>query len=87
MISVGVGITQARTWFGDHAQSGGLVSERGSHHIDLQRAVGGEVRRVRGVRGAVPLAIGAGTPRGPGLRLTPGQDQTDGFFIARFDSP
>lgn len=56
MISVGVGITQARTWFGDHAQSGGLVSERGSHHIDLQRAVGGEVRRVRGVRGAVPLA-------------------------------
>lgn len=56
MISVGVGITQARTWFGDHAQSGGLVSERGSHHIDLQRAVGGEVRRVRGVRGGVPLA-------------------------------
>jgi 16S rRNA (cytosine967-C5)-methyltransferase len=36
---------------------------------------------------AVPLAIGAGTPRGPGLRLTPAHDQTDGFFIARFDSP
>ncbi len=26
----------------------------------------------------------AGTPRGPGLRLTPHRDQTDGFFIARF---
>jgi 16S rRNA (cytosine967-C5)-methyltransferase len=31
-------------------------------------------------------AIGAGQPRGAGLRLTPGHDATDGFFIARFDS-
>jgi 16S rRNA (cytosine967-C5)-methyltransferase len=31
--------------------------------------------------------VPAGTPRGSGLRLTPAQDQTDGFFIARFDSP
>jgi 16S rRNA (cytosine967-C5)-methyltransferase len=31
-------------------------------------------------------AIGAGRARGAGLRLTPAHDQTDGFFIARFDS-
>jgi 16S rRNA (cytosine967-C5)-methyltransferase len=32
---------------------------------------------------AEPPAIGAGTPRGAGLRLTPARDSTDGFFIAR----
>ena len=32
---------------------------------------------------AVPLALGAGTPRGAGLRLTPHSDATDGFFVAR----
>lgn len=36
---------------------------------------------------AVAVNLPAGTPRGPGLRLTPGTDGTDGFFIARFDSP
>lgn len=36
---------------------------------------------------AVPLAIGAGTPRGPGLRLTPLQDSTDGFFVAKMTRP
>ncbi len=30
-----------------------------------------------------PLAIGAGGPRGPGVRLTPASDLTDGFFVAR----
>jgi 16S rRNA (cytosine967-C5)-methyltransferase len=29
----------------------------------------------------------AGTPRGEGLRLSPACDETDGFFIACFDSP
>lgn len=33
---------------------------------------------------ADPLALPLGTPRGPGLRLTPGTDGTDGFFVARF---
>ena len=28
--------------------------------------------------------FGAGTPRGGGVRLSPGRDGTDGFFIARF---
>jgi myo-inositol 2-dehydrogenase / D-chiro-inositol 1-dehydrogenase len=61
LISAGIGITQARPWFADASQSGGLVSERGSHHLDLQRAIAGEVARVRATRGSVPLS---------GMRLT-----------------
>jgi predicted dehydrogenase len=56
LISVGIGITQARAWFADPAQSGGLVSERGSHHLDLQRAIAGDVARVRASRGSMPLS-------------------------------
>ncbi|TYC92843.1 RsmB/NOP family class I SAM-dependent RNA methyltransferase [Novosphingobium sp. BW1] len=33
---------------------------------------------------AEAIALPAGTPRGAGLRLAPGQDGTDGFFVARF---
>ena len=33
---------------------------------------------------ADPLALPLGMARGPGIRLTPGTDGTDGFFIARF---
>lgn len=33
---------------------------------------------------ADPPALGAGRPRGPGVRLTPYNDATDGFFVARF---
>lgn len=36
-----------------------------------------------GWRGEVP-ALPAGAPRGPGLRLSPYHDGTDGFFVARF---
>ena len=36
---------------------------------------------------AEPVAIPAGTPRGPGRRLTPATDGTDGFFVARLRSP
>ena len=32
---------------------------------------------------AEPLALGAGRPRGGGLRFTPAHDGTDGFFVAR----
>lgn len=35
----------------------------------------------------VPLALGAGERRGPGLRLSPHGDGTDGFFIACFVKP
>ncbi len=34
---------------------------------------------------AVPLALGAGTARGAGLRFTPLHDGTDGFFVARLE--
>ncbi|WP_375393338.1 RsmB/NOP family class I SAM-dependent RNA methyltransferase [uncultured Sphingomonas sp.] len=33
------------------------------------------------------LSLPAGSPRGPGLRLTPASDGTDGFFVARFTAP
>lgn len=36
---------------------------------------------------AAPLALGAGNPRGPGLRLTPCADSTDGFFVAKMIRP
>jgi len=34
---------------------------------------------------AVPCALGAGEPRGGGMRLTPRLDATDGFFVARLE--
>lgn len=36
---------------------------------------------------AEPLALGAGSPRGAGLRFTPLRDSTDGFFVARMRRP
>ncbi len=36
---------------------------------------------------AEPLTIGAGRPRGAGLRLTPLADSTDGFFVAKMVRP
>jgi 16S rRNA (cytosine967-C5)-methyltransferase len=36
---------------------------------------------------AEPVKLPAGTPRGPGLRLTPSEDGTDGFFVARLKAP
>jgi tRNA and rRNA cytosine-C5-methylases len=33
---------------------------------------------------AAPPVLPAGVPRGPGLRLSPYHDETDGFFVARF---
>ena len=36
---------------------------------------------------ADPPALALGRARGPGIRLTPSQDETDGFFIARLEKP
>lgn len=36
---------------------------------------------------AEPLLLGAGSPRGGGTRLTPHQDSTDGFFVAKLVRP
>jgi myo-inositol 2-dehydrogenase/D-chiro-inositol 1-dehydrogenase len=55
------GPTAGRPWFVDQAQGGGQVLERGSHHIDLQRAMAGEVESVQAAAGTVRLAqAGAG---------------------------
>ena len=56
LISQGIGITQARSWFNDSRLSGGLVFERVSHHIDLQRMIAGEVSSVTAVHGGIPLS-------------------------------
>ena len=36
---------------------------------------------------AEPPALPLGRARGPGIRLTPFHDETDGFFIARLGKP
>ncbi|HEY0315045.1 MAG TPA: RsmB/NOP family class I SAM-dependent RNA methyltransferase [Sphingomonas sp.] len=36
---------------------------------------------------AEPIVLPAGHARGPGLRLTPSEDGTDGFFVARLKAP
>jgi predicted dehydrogenase len=55
-----VGPTQRRPWFLDRRAGGGNLLERGSHHIDLARAVAGEVAAVQAAAGRVRLARGPG---------------------------
>ncbi|MGI8422082.1 MAG: Gfo/Idh/MocA family protein, partial [Gaiellaceae bacterium] len=55
-----IGPTMSRPWFLDQAQGGGNVLERGSHHIDLQRTLGGEVTSVRAAASSVPLGQAEG---------------------------
>ena len=55
LVSEGIGITQARNWFLDEAMSGRLIAERGSHHIDLQRRVGGEIVAAQAAGSALGL--------------------------------
>jgi predicted dehydrogenase len=50
------GPVAGRPWFMDRSQGGGQVLERGSHHIDLQRAIAGEISSVQAVAAAQPLA-------------------------------
>jgi predicted dehydrogenase len=61
LVSRNYGPVAARGWFMDPQQSGGQILERASHHIDLQRAIGGEVMAVRTVGSSVALAQ-AGRP-------------------------
>jgi myo-inositol 2-dehydrogenase/D-chiro-inositol 1-dehydrogenase len=55
-----IGPTHARPWFLDRAQGGGNVLERGSHHIDLQRALAGEVASVQAAPSGVLVGQGCG---------------------------
>lgn len=50
------GPVAARPWFMDRAQGGGQILERGSHHIDLQRAIAGEISAVQAVAAGERLA-------------------------------
>lgn len=56
LVGQSVGGTQSRPWFLSQSQGGGNLLERGSHHIDLARAVAGEVVAVQAAQSAVRLA-------------------------------
>lgn len=60
MVGRNFGPVAGRPWFMDRAQGGGQVLERGSHHIDLQRSLAGEIVAVRAMAGSVPLAQAQG---------------------------
>jgi myo-inositol 2-dehydrogenase / D-chiro-inositol 1-dehydrogenase len=45
-----------RKWFLDRGQGGGQILERGSHHIDLARAIAGEIVAVAAADSSVSLA-------------------------------
>jgi predicted dehydrogenase len=50
------GPVAGRPWFMDRAQGGGQILERGSHHIDFQRAIAGEISAVQAVAARERLA-------------------------------
>jgi myo-inositol 2-dehydrogenase/D-chiro-inositol 1-dehydrogenase len=56
LVGTSIGPTQSRPWFLDRAQGGGQVLERASHHVDLQRAIAGDVLRVQAA--AVDTGLG-----------------------------
>lgn len=60
LLGVSVGPTASRPWFLDRSGGGGNVLERGSHQIDLTRAVAGEVVSAQTVASPVVLAQGEG---------------------------
>lgn len=60
LVGTSIGPTQSRPWFLDRQAGGGNLLERGSHHLDLARVVGGEVRSVQAAAGRVRLARSAG---------------------------
>jgi myo-inositol 2-dehydrogenase/D-chiro-inositol 1-dehydrogenase len=60
LIAQSTGGTEARPWFLNRAAGGGNLLERGSHHIDLARAVAGEVVSVMADASSVRLAPRAG---------------------------
>jgi myo-inositol 2-dehydrogenase/D-chiro-inositol 1-dehydrogenase len=56
LVGQSIGGTHSRPWFLDRAAGGGNLLERGSHHIDLARAVAGEVVAVQAAASSVRLA-------------------------------
>jgi predicted dehydrogenase len=64
MVGTCIGPTQSRPWFLDRRAGGGNLLERGSHHIDLARAVAGEVAAVQAAAGQLRLARSTGEAAG-----------------------
>jgi len=60
LVGTSIGPTQSRPWFLDKRAGGGNLLERGSHHLDLARAVAGEVATVQAAAGRVRLARSGG---------------------------
>jgi predicted dehydrogenase len=58
MVGTSIGPTMSRPWFIDRRAGGGNLLERGSHHIDLARTVGGDVVSVQAAASRVRLARG-----------------------------
>jgi len=56
LVGTSIGPTQPRPWFVDMRAGGGNLLERGSHHLDLVRAVAGEVVTVQAAASRVRLA-------------------------------
>lgn len=56
LLGVSVGPTAARPWFLDRSGGGGNILERGSHQLDLMRAVAGDVARVQATASETLLA-------------------------------
>jgi myo-inositol 2-dehydrogenase / D-chiro-inositol 1-dehydrogenase len=56
LVGTSIGPTQSRPWFVDMRAGGGNLLERGSHHLDLARAVAGEVVQVQAAASRVRLA-------------------------------
>ena len=54
----------AGSWFSDLRQSGGILFELGSHDIDVQRALAGEVESVQATARAGRLALAGRDPAG-----------------------
>jgi myo-inositol 2-dehydrogenase / D-chiro-inositol 1-dehydrogenase len=50
------GPVAGRVWFMDPIEGGGQILERGSHHIDFQRALAGEVGSVQAIAAGTQLA-------------------------------
>lgn len=63
-LAISVGPTQERAWFINRAEGGGNILERGSHQVDLVRAVAGEVDAVQVLAGTAPLARAATPGKG-----------------------
>src|SRR2546423_12735803 len=70
LVGTNIGPTQSRPWFTDMRAGGGNLLERGSHHLDLARAVAGEGAAGQAAASRIRLGRSAGGGGGIGDGLT-----------------